>query len=173
VSMAMKTVEIFSLMEWIPKPVIASVNGPSYAGGNGFVVYSDLAIAAEEATFGFPMVTRGLYEPYLATRLATRVGVERTKYLLMANHVLTAAQALTWGMISEVHALADLERATRELAARLCAHDAYSLREYKYAVRRTLPGFDLGAFVTETTAPELTGIYEEFAQRFPARGTNG
>lgn len=167
-SMAMKTVEIFSLMEWIPKPVIAMINGLTYAGGLGFVLYSDLALAAENATFCCPMATRGLFEPYLATRLAARIGVERTKYLLMTAREFNAAEALDWGMISEVHPPGQLEATTQELAQRLCTHDPYSLREYKYAVRRTLPGFDLGTFVNEAVAHETTAIMERFAREFPS-----
>jgi enoyl-CoA hydratase/carnithine racemase len=168
VAMSMRTVDIFSLMEWLPKPIVAMVNGDTYAGGLGFILYSDLAIAAETAGFCTPMATRGLYEPYTATRLAARIGVERTKYMLFTAKKIGAPQALDWGMISEVHPPSELEAATMELAGQLATYDAYSLREYKYTVRRTLPGFDLGTFLNEAVAPETTAVMERFAKQFPA-----
>jgi enoyl-CoA hydratase/carnithine racemase len=167
VSMSMRSVEVFSLMEWLPKPIVAMVNGDTYAGGLGFVLYSDLAIAADTAGFCTPMATRGLYEPYTATRLAARIGVERTKYMLFTAKKISAAQALDWGMISEVHPLSNLQDATHELASQLATYDPYSLREYKYTVRRTLPGFDLGTFLNEAVAPETTAVMERFAKEFP------
>jgi enoyl-CoA hydratase/carnithine racemase len=169
VATSMRTVEMFSLMEWMPKPVIAMVNGLTYAGALGFVLYSDLSLASEEAVFCCPMTSRGIYEPYVATRLAARVGVERAKYMLMTAREITAPQALEWGMVSEVHRTAALADATRELSARLSTHDPVSMREYKFAVRRALPGFDLGTFVNQAVAPETTSLMEEFARQFPAR----
>jgi enoyl-CoA hydratase/carnithine racemase len=93
--------------------------------------------------------------------------------MLMTACEVYAPEALAWGMISEVHPATDLTAATTALAQRLCTHSAYSLREYKYAVRRTLPGFDLGAFVNETIDADLSGVMEEFARRFPSGPPNG
>jgi enoyl-CoA hydratase/carnithine racemase len=169
VSMSMRTVEMFSLMEWMPKPVVAMVNGHTYAGGLGFVLYSDLTFASEDALFCCPMASRGVYEPYVAARLAARVGVERTKYMLMTSQPITARQALDWGMVSEIHPAHELADATRDLARRLGEQHAMPMREYKYLVRRTLPGFDLGAFVSEAISPDTTAIMEAFARDFPDR----
>jgi enoyl-CoA hydratase/carnithine racemase len=169
VSMAMKSVEVYSLMEWLPKPIIAMVNGLAYAGGLGFLLYSDLSLSVDSARFCCPMAARGLYEPYIATRLANRVGVERAKYILLTAREFTAAEALVWGMVSEVHPGENLEAATHELAGRLASHDAKSLRDYKHTLRRMLPDLDLGSFLNEVVDPQHEGVMERFAKEFPDR----
>jgi enoyl-CoA hydratase/carnithine racemase len=169
VSMAMRSVEAYSLMEWLPQPIIAMVNGLAYAGGLGFVLYSDITLCSESATFCCPMAARGLYEPYVASRLAARVGLERAKHILMTAREFTAADALGWGMVSEVHPPDRLATATYELAWQLAGHDPLALREYKHTLRRTLPDLDLGAFVNEVVDPRHKGVMERFAQEFPDR----
>ena len=169
VAMAMKSVQVYSLMEWLPKPIIAMVNGLAYAGGLGFLLYSDICLSADSAVFCCPMAARGLYEPYVATRLASRVGVERAKYILLTAREFTAPEALAWGMVSEVHPLDQLEAATHDLTSRLVGHDPYSLREYKHTVRRMLPDLDLGSFLNEVVDPAGTKVMERFAAEFPDR----
>ena len=48
--------QIYSL----PKPTIAAVQGAAVAGGAGLVSVCDLAVAAQDARFGYPEVRRGL-----------------------------------------------------------------------------------------------------------------
>lgn len=168
VAMSMRSVEVFSLMEWLPKPIISMVGGLAYGGGGmGLVLYSDLAVASDTAVFCCSMAARSLFEPYVATRLTARVGMERAKYMLLTTVEVDAARALEWGMVSEVHPVACLPDATRALAERLCACDPSSLRDYKHAVRRTLPGIDLGVFLNEVTDPETGAVMERFAKEFP------
>jgi enoyl-CoA hydratase/carnithine racemase len=173
VTMAMKTVQIFSLMEWLPKPVICMVNGLTYAGGMGFPLYSDLTLAADSAVFCCPQATRGLYEPYTATRLGNRVGVERAKYILLTARKFTAAEALSWGLISEVHPLGQLEAATMTMAGQLAKNSASSMAEYKQTFRRSQPDFDLAAFLNEVAGSGVTEVMERFAADFPAKGQDG
>src|SRR4029079_11241550 len=44
-----------------PKPILAAVTGPAFAGGFEIVLACDLVVAAEEAQFGIPEVKRGLF----------------------------------------------------------------------------------------------------------------
>ena len=52
------------------KPVVAAVNGPALAGGFALALLCDLRLAAEEASFGFPELPRGIPPSYAAARWA-------------------------------------------------------------------------------------------------------
>ena len=52
------------------KPVVAAVNGPALAGGFALALLCDLRLAAEEASFGFPELPRGIPPSYAAARAA-------------------------------------------------------------------------------------------------------
>ena len=52
--------ELVTQMIELPKPIIASVNGPAVAGGAGLVLASDIVVATSTAQFGLPEPRRGI-----------------------------------------------------------------------------------------------------------------
>ena len=87
----------------LPKPTVARVHGPAYAGGMGLVAACDIAVAAEEAEFCLSEVKLGLVpatiSPYVLAAMGKRVA---HRYFLTAER-FSAAEALRIGF---VHALA-------------------------------------------------------------------
>src|SRR3954466_6653701 len=53
-----------------PRPVVAAVRGRALAGGSAPALLCDLRLAAEEASFGFPELPRGIPPSYAAARAA-------------------------------------------------------------------------------------------------------
>src|SRR3569832_327243 len=51
---AVQYLELIEQMLRFPKPLLAAVTGPAIAGGAGLALASDIVIAADTATFGFP-----------------------------------------------------------------------------------------------------------------------
>jgi len=87
----------------LPKPTVARVHGPAYAGGMGLVAACDIAVAAEEAEFCLSEVKLGLVpatiSPYVLAAMGKRAA---HRYFLTAER-FSAAEALRIGL---VHALA-------------------------------------------------------------------
>ena len=85
------------------KPTIAAVNGVAYAGGLGWVCWTDLAIADAHATFG---VTCRRWNVGLADggtqRLPRIVGYRRAMELILTGRVIDATEALEIGLVNEV-----------------------------------------------------------------------
>lgn len=84
------------------KPLIAAVNGDALAGGFSLVSATDLAITVESARFGLPELHAGLF-PMLA--LATSVHLLPRKVLfdvIYNGRLLSAAEALSYGLVSQV-----------------------------------------------------------------------
>ncbi len=116
----------------LPKPVLASVNGPAVGIGASLALCSDLIIAAESAYFLFAFVNIGLVpDGGSSLFLPTRVGMARASELSMLGERLPAARALEWGLINRVAPDGELERQTAELAARLASGPDALLRRHQ------------------------------------------
>jgi crotonobetainyl-CoA hydratase len=85
------------------KPVIAAVNGHAIAGGFELVLACDLAVAAEQAQFGLPEVTRGIIPSAGGlVRLPRQVPPKVAMELVLTGARLSAARALELGLLNRV-----------------------------------------------------------------------
>jgi 2-(1,2-epoxy-1,2-dihydrophenyl)acetyl-CoA isomerase len=106
----------------MPKPVIASVNGPAVGIGCSLALCCDLIVAAESAYFLLAFVNIGLVPDGGSSLLVpSRVGLARASELSMLGERLAADRALEWGLINRVVPDAQLRDETAALAARLAA----------------------------------------------------
>jgi 2-(1,2-epoxy-1,2-dihydrophenyl)acetyl-CoA isomerase len=106
----------------MPKPVIASVNGPAVGIGCSLALCCDLILAAQSAYFLLAFVNIGLVpDGGSSLFVPTRIGMARANELAMLGERLSAEQALQWGLINRVHADAQLAEETAALAARMAA----------------------------------------------------
>lgn len=93
-----------------PVPVIAAVNGPVAGGGLGIFLSSDIAIASSNARFGALYANVGLTPDLsITTQLVDAVGERRALELLLTPRMLSAEEALTWGLVSRVVSPDELE----------------------------------------------------------------
>jgi 2-(1,2-epoxy-1,2-dihydrophenyl)acetyl-CoA isomerase len=103
-----------------PKPVLTAVNGVAAGGGLSLAIAGDLVLAAESARFTMAYsriaATPDGSSTYWLPRL---VGLRRATELFYTNRVLTAREALEWGLVSRVVPDAELREATRRLADEL------------------------------------------------------
>jgi 2-(1,2-epoxy-1,2-dihydrophenyl)acetyl-CoA isomerase len=106
----------------LPKPVLASVNGPAVGIGCSLALCCDLIVAAESAYFLLAFVNIGLVpDGGSSLFVPSRVGMARASELSMLGERLPASRALEWGLINRVVADDELGAQTAELAARLAA----------------------------------------------------
>ena len=114
----------------MPVPVIAAINGSVAGGGLGLALAADYRIAGERATFTAAYFRLGLTpDGGSSAFLARTIGAARTLELLLTNRRLSAAEALAWGMISEVVADAQLVERAVAFASGLAAVPAFALRQ--------------------------------------------
>jgi enoyl-CoA hydratase/carnithine racemase len=102
------------------KPVVSAVNGLCQGGGLQIALCSDLAVVSERATFRVPELFRGYADTYYSQVLARLIGPVRTRDLMFTGRVLSAAEALDWGMVARVVAHDDLLGAAGEALAQCC-----------------------------------------------------
>jgi len=102
------------------KPVIAAVNGAAAGAGLSLVCACDLAIAARSARFTMAYTRAGLTPNGSSTYFLPRlVGMRRALELTFTNRVLSAEEALDWGILNRVVDDAELEGESWKLAAEL------------------------------------------------------
>jgi 2-(1,2-epoxy-1,2-dihydrophenyl)acetyl-CoA isomerase len=103
-----------------PKPVLTAVNGVAAGGGMSLAISGDLVLAAESARFMMAYsriaATPDGSSTYWLPRL---VGLRRAVELFYTNRVLTAREAMEWGLVTRVVPDGELADATRRLAAEL------------------------------------------------------
>jgi len=117
--------ELMMKIQAIPQPVIAEVQGVATAAGCQLVASCDLAIAAEEAWFATPGVKIGLFCTTPMVALTRAIGRKRALEMLLTGEPVGARTAAEWGLINRAVATAELQGATRQLAAKVA--DASSL----------------------------------------------
>jgi 2-(1,2-epoxy-1,2-dihydrophenyl)acetyl-CoA isomerase len=87
----------------LEKPVLAAVNGPAAGAGLSFACACDLRLAGESATFVPAFINIGLVPDMGGTFFITRLlGPARAFEWMTSGRRLSAAEALEWGLVSEV-----------------------------------------------------------------------
>jgi enoyl-CoA hydratase/carnithine racemase len=114
------------LRAWqIRKPIIGALNGTAAGVGATLPLQWDLRLAGESTRLGFVFVRRGLVPEAGSTWILPRlVGMSRAAELLLTGRMLTAAEALAWGLVSRVVPDADLLGVAQEMAAEIATATA-------------------------------------------------
>lgn len=89
---------------YFEKPIIAAINGKALGGGTEITLACDLAVASEEAVFGLPEPRRGLTAAGGGglARIAQQIPMKFALELVLAAEPISAAKALSWGLVNYV-----------------------------------------------------------------------
>ncbi|KAK1906249.1 Enoyl-CoA hydratase domain containing protein 3 mitochondrial [Dissostichus eleginoides] len=112
--------EVMTLIQDIPVPVIAMVNGVATAAGCQLVASCDVAVATEQSTFATPGVNVGLFCSTPAVAIGRAVPRKVAMEMLLTGSPLSAHNALLHGLISKVVPEDRLEEETLLIAQRIC-----------------------------------------------------
>lgn len=128
----------------LPKPTIARVQGHCLAAGLVLAGMCDLVIAAEDATFGDPVLRMGAISSEVLI-LPWIVGVHRAKRMLFTGEPIDARTALAWGLVTDVVPVADLDAATARVAKVVGGMPPFAIRMLKRSINRTVESQGLRA----------------------------
>jgi enoyl-CoA hydratase len=131
------------LLETMPKPTIAAINGFALGGGCELALACDLRYASARAKLGQPEINLGIIPGWGGTqRLARATSLGFAKDLIFTGRLVDAEEALAHGLVDAIHDPV-LERAL-ETAQLLATKSPVALKAAKDLVNRTLQG-DHGA----------------------------
>jgi 2-(1,2-epoxy-1,2-dihydrophenyl)acetyl-CoA isomerase len=116
-------------------PLVVAVNGVAAGAGMSIAVSGDVVLAAESAKFTMAYTGIGLSPDGSSTFFLPRlVGPLKAKELMIRNPVLTAAEALDLGLVSQVVPDQELGEVARAVAAELAAGPTLAYGEVKRLV---------------------------------------
>jgi len=111
---------VFDLLEVIPQPSVAVINGAAAAGGLELALACTFRMASAEARLGLPEVTLGLVAAVGTTfRLPRLIGFGKAMEMCLLGRMMAASEALDCGLVNWVVDAADLDQHAADLAGRL------------------------------------------------------
>jgi len=131
--------ECGQLLETMPKPTIAAIDGFALGGGCELALACDLRFASSRSKLGQPEINLGIIPGWGGTqRLARTCGVGVAKDLILTGRLVDADEALRIGLVNGVHDPA-LEKA-HEVAELLASKSPVALAAAKRALNHALQG---------------------------------
>ncbi|KLK91139.1 enoyl-CoA hydratase [Microvirga vignae] len=115
----------------LPVPVIARVHGMATAAGCQLVASCDLAVAAESATFAVSGINVGLFCSTPAVALSRNVAPKQAFEMLVTGRFISAAEALSCGLINRVAPDSEFDAAVAELTSAICSKSPVAIRTGK------------------------------------------
>jgi cyclohexa-1,5-dienecarbonyl-CoA hydratase len=95
----------------LPAPTIAAVRGLCLGGGWELVLACDLVVAEDDAQFGLPEITLGVFPPAASVLLPARAGAARASALVLTGASITGREAGAMGLAAQVVPTGNLETA--------------------------------------------------------------
>jgi len=136
-----------------PKPVVAQVHGFCVGGGTDFALCSDLIVCSEDCRIGYPPAR--VWGSPTTAMWTYRLGLERSKRLLLTGDALDGRTAAAWGLASEAVPEDRLDQAGAELAQRVARLPANQLHMMKLLVNQTIE--QMGLATTQLIGTLLDG----------------
>ncbi|MDP1718051.1 MAG: enoyl-CoA hydratase, partial [Burkholderiales bacterium] len=133
-----KVAQYLLLVEELPVPTLAVIEGWAIGGGLAIATACDLRIATPGSRFGVP-IARTLGNCLSVENnalLVSAFGVARTKKMLILAENLTAEEATSAGFLAEIVPPENLDARMSELCARLAGNAPVTMRVTKEAIRR-------------------------------------
>ena len=130
-----------NLLETMPKPTIAAINGYALGGGCELALACDLRLASSNARIGQPEIDLGIIPGWGGSvRLARTTTLGFAKALIFSGRPVDASHALENGLVNAVYEPGELREKTLELCRGLEAKSPLALAYAKEAVNVSLQG---------------------------------
>jgi enoyl-CoA hydratase len=155
----------FRHFELCRKVIVAKINGVCQAGGLNLVMYADVSVASDQATFRVPELLRGAPDPWMAGRLAAHIGMARAKYLYFTAARFDAEEAERIGLVGLVVPHAELNQRTSDVVASIQACGPASRASIKSDLNRQLPVPDAAMFKRSIRSAEMTEGMAAFVEK--------
>jgi methylglutaconyl-CoA hydratase len=111
---------LFTTIYYLPKVVIAQVEGHAIAGGCGLATVCDIIFSVPEAKFGYTEVNLGFVPAIVSCFLLRKTSETVAKRILLTGELFSASEALNFGLITFIKNKEEIEREVFDFASRLC-----------------------------------------------------
>ena len=150
---ALRSAKFFHDLYVFPKPTIARIHGPAFAGGMGLVCACDVVVASEEAVFCLPETRIGLVPAMISPYVTRAMGANAARRYLLSGERFSAQAAQAMGMVHELAPAAELDAAVERVAQAFVACAPNALAEAKKLLRHVI-----GAPITPQLISHTAGV---------------
>jgi len=128
-----------TMLEELPQPVIAAINGFTFGMGCEIALGCDIRIAVESAQFGQPEIKLGIMcGGGGSVRMTRLVGKGKSMEMCLTGDPINAQEAYRIGLVNQVVPPDKLEEAVNAMVKRLISKGAVALDYTKKAVNKTM-----------------------------------
>lgn len=167
--------DMYRAIDNCPKPVIGRIHGAALGGGAGLAAVCDIAIASDEAIFGFTEVKLGIIPAVISPFVVAKIGASHARALFLTGERFDASHAQTIGLVHEVVSIGDLDEAVEGRLAELRTAGPAAIAAAKLLLRRVLDNpYDDSRTITakaiarQRVSPEGQEGLRAFLERRPA-----
>ncbi|MBN9739592.1 enoyl-CoA hydratase/isomerase family protein [Amycolatopsis sp. A1MSW2902] len=125
------TARLQTRMQQLPVPVVSAVRGAAVGGGAGLAIGADLVVAGSDLKFGYPELKHSIVPALVMTGLVRHLGRKLAFELVSTGRLLTAAEALSYGLVNQVVEPAEIVPAALAVAQRWASVEPRALAAAK------------------------------------------
>jgi len=152
-SQAMRSAKFFHALYLFPKPTIARIHGPAFAGGLGLVCACDVVVASEDALFCLPETRIGLVPAMISPYVVRAMGANAARRYVLSGERFSAQEASRLGMVHELVPAPELDATVERIAQAFVACGPNALAEAKKLLRQVI-----GAPITPQLISYTAGV---------------
>ncbi len=142
--------EMLATLDRLPKPTIARVHGPVFAGGTGLVAACDIAVGTPEAKMCLSEAKLGLSPATISPYVLRAMGEREARRYFLTAEVFDAQEAFRIGMLSLLVKENELDSAVDGLVKHLLAGGPEAHAKIKALIRTVAGRRPDDALVAET-----------------------
>lgn len=132
----LKINEVFNIIDELPQPTLAAINGFAFGGGMELALACDFRFAATEAAMGLTETGLAIIPGAGGTqRLPRLIGQAKALELILTARRLSAEEALNYGLLTRMVARKDLFRESLGFCSQLLSNGPIALRQAKFAIK--------------------------------------
>ncbi|MGJ9383153.1 enoyl-CoA hydratase-related protein [Salipaludibacillus sp. CF4.18] len=169
--------DVFTMIEDLPQPTIAAINGYALGGGFELALVCDFRYAVKKATMGLTEVSWAIIPGAGGTqRLSRLVGTSRAKELILTARKINAEQAYSFGILNKVVDDYELKSSSVALAEEIMKNGPLAVTQAKYAINygsnvdvKTGLAIEAKAYEVIIPTEDRVEALEAFSEKRPAK----
>jgi methylglutaconyl-CoA hydratase len=128
---ALHLADLVSLLNAMPVPTVARINGHAFGGGVGLIACCDIALASSEARFALSEVRLGIVPAVISPYVIAAIGERHARRLFLSGEAMDAELARRVGLVHEIAPPDQLDAALEHQLDMLLKGGPVALRESK------------------------------------------
>lgn len=152
-----KISDVFTMIDQLPQPTIAVINGFAFGGGLELALACDFRIAVDTAVMGLTETGLAIIPGAGGTqRLPRLIGESKAMELIMTARRISAEEALHLGLVTQKATLDSLEDTVKAFVDSLLANGPIAIQQAKFAIKQGMMADLQTGLAIERKAYEMT-----------------